>query len=122
MLIDQLKEIYIAGELDIVETANWNPKITRKDYMVGMENTATAVVDDPDQPLYESYACDSDRNFTGYCDRELEQAFHRQSREPTRKSARRWFGTSMPSCSRTAPGRCSFTPAAPPAGTRGSKA
>jgi peptide/nickel transport system substrate-binding protein len=81
MLIDQLKEIYISGELDIVETANWNPKVTRKDYMVGMENTGTAVVDDPDQPLYESYACGSDRNFTGYCNRELEDAFRRQSRE-----------------------------------------
>jgi len=81
LLTDQLKEIYIAAELDIVETANWNPKVTRKDYMVGMENTATAVVDDPDQPLYESYSCGSDRNFTGYCNRELEEAFRRQSRE-----------------------------------------
>jgi len=81
MLIDQLKEIYIAGELDLVETANWNPKVTRRDYMVGLENTGTAVVDDPDQPLYESYACDSDRNFTGYCNQELEDLFHRQSRE-----------------------------------------
>jgi peptide/nickel transport system substrate-binding protein len=81
MLIDQLKEIYIAGELDIVETANWNPKVTRRDYMVGMENTGTAVVDDPDQQFYESYACDSDRNFTGYCNRELETAFRRQSAE-----------------------------------------
>jgi peptide/nickel transport system substrate-binding protein len=82
MLIDQLKEIHIEGSLDIVETANWNPKITRKDYMVGMENTATAVVDDPDQPLFESYACASDRNFTGYCNRELDNAFRQQSREP----------------------------------------
>jgi peptide/nickel transport system substrate-binding protein len=81
MLIDQLKEIYIASELDIVETANWNPKVTRRDYMVGLENTGTAVVDDPDQQLYESYACDSDRNFTGYCNRQLEELFHRQSRE-----------------------------------------
>jgi peptide/nickel transport system substrate-binding protein len=81
MLIDQLKEIYIAGELDIVETANWNPKITRRDYTVGMENTGVAVVDDPDQQLYESYACDSDRNFTGYCNRELETRFRRQSAE-----------------------------------------
>jgi peptide/nickel transport system substrate-binding protein len=81
MLIDQLKEIYIAGELDIVETANWNPKVTRRDYMVGMENTGVAVVDDPDQQLYESYACDSDRNFTGYCNRDLETLFHRQSAE-----------------------------------------
>ena len=81
MLIDQLKEIFIAAELDIVETANWNPRITRRDYMVGLENTGTAVVDDPDQQLYESYACDSDRNFTGYCNRELEQQFHQQSAE-----------------------------------------
>src|SRR5438045_9741807 len=64
MLIDQLKEIYISGELEIVETANWNPKVTRRDYKVGMENPGNAVVDDPDQQLYESYACDSDRNFT----------------------------------------------------------
>ena len=88
MLIDQLKEIHINGELDIVETANWNPKITRRDYMVGMENTATAVVDDPDQPLYESYACDSDRNFTGYCNRELEEQFRRQSAEPDEQKRR----------------------------------
>ena len=37
MLIDQLKEIYVAGELDLVEIANWMPKITRRDYMVGLE-------------------------------------------------------------------------------------
>jgi peptide/nickel transport system substrate-binding protein len=80
MLIDQLKEIYIAGELDVVETANWNPKITRRDYMVALENTGIAVVDDPDQQFYESFACDSDRNFTGYCNRQLEDLFHQWSR------------------------------------------
>ena len=88
MLIDQLKEIYISGELDIVETANWNPKVTRRDYMVGMENTGTAVVDDPDQQFYESYACDSDRNFTGYCNRKLEEAFRHQSAETDREKRR----------------------------------
>ena len=31
ILIDQMKEIYIDGELDAVETANWFPKIARKD-------------------------------------------------------------------------------------------
>jgi peptide/nickel transport system substrate-binding protein len=81
MLIDQLKEIFIAGELDVVETANWNPKVTRRDYMVGLENTGTAVVDDPDQQLYESYSCESDRNFTGYCNRALEERFRQQSAE-----------------------------------------
>lgn len=92
MLIDQLREIYFAGELDIVETANWNPKVTRRDYMVGMENTGTAVVDDPDQQLYESYACDSDRNFTGYCNRALEERFHQQSAEtdPEKRKSLVW--------------------------------
>jgi peptide/nickel transport system substrate-binding protein len=89
MLIDQLKEIYFAAELDIVETANWNPKVTRRDYMVGMENTATAAVDDPDQQLYESYSCDSDRNFTGYCNRALEERFHRQSAEADEERRRK---------------------------------
>ena len=32
ILIDQLKQIYIDGELETIETANWFPKITRKDY------------------------------------------------------------------------------------------
>jgi len=85
ILIDQMKEIYIDGELDIVETANWNPEVTRRNYMVGLENTGAAVVDDPDQQLYESYACESDRNFTGYCNRPLEDLFHRQSREVDQK-------------------------------------
>ena len=31
ILIDQLKEIYIDGELETVETANWYPKVIRKD-------------------------------------------------------------------------------------------
>jgi peptide/nickel transport system substrate-binding protein len=92
MLIDQLKEIFITAELDAVETASWNPKVTRRDYMIGIENTGTAIVDDPDQQLYESYACDSDRNFTGYCNRPLEEKFHQQSREtdPGKRRALVW--------------------------------
>ena len=31
ILIDQLKEIYIDGDLELVETANWFPKVYRKD-------------------------------------------------------------------------------------------
>jgi peptide/nickel transport system substrate-binding protein len=32
ILIDQLKEIWIDAELDTVETANWVPKLMRKDF------------------------------------------------------------------------------------------
>jgi hypothetical protein len=60
--------------------------------MSTLENTRRAVVDDPDQQLYESYACESDRNFTGYCNRRLEDLFHRQSREtdPRRRRKLVW--------------------------------
>jgi peptide/nickel transport system substrate-binding protein len=80
ILIDQLKTIYIDGELEPIETANWFPKIARKDYQLGLNITGSAV-DDPDQQFYENYACGSERNYTAYCNKELEQAFDRQSAE-----------------------------------------
>ncbi len=78
ILIDQLKEIYIDGTLDTVETANWHKKVTRKDYAVALNATGSAV-DDPDQQFYENYACDSPRNYSGYCNHELEKKFDEQS-------------------------------------------
>jgi peptide/nickel transport system substrate-binding protein len=44
-----------------VETATWFPKITRKDYQIGLNITGSGV-DDPDQQFYENYACGSERN------------------------------------------------------------
>jgi hypothetical protein len=52
--IDQLKEIWIDGELDAVETANWVPKLMRKDFTVAMSLSGSAV-DDPDTQFYENY-------------------------------------------------------------------
>jgi peptide/nickel transport system substrate-binding protein len=91
ILIDQLKEIYIDGELDRVETANWLAKVTRKDYMVGLNLTGSAV-DDPDQQFFENYACGSERNYTDYCNPELEKLFELQSREsaPDRRRQLVW--------------------------------
>ena len=80
ILTDQLKEVFIDGELDIVETASWYPKMYRKDYKIGLNLTGGGV-DDPDQQFYESYACGSPRNYTGYCNPELEGLFDRQSME-----------------------------------------
>jgi peptide/nickel transport system substrate-binding protein len=80
ILIDQLKQIDIDGELDAIETANWFPKVARKDYQIGANLTASGV-DDPDQQFYENYACGSERNYTGYCNPQLQQLFDRQSAE-----------------------------------------
>jgi peptide/nickel transport system substrate-binding protein len=81
ILIDQMKQIYIDGELDVVETANWFPKIARKDFMVAGNLTGSGV-DDPDAYFYEHYACGSERNYTNYCNPELEKMYEQQSMEP----------------------------------------
>src|SRR5262249_39856973 len=88
ILIDQLKAINIDGELDPIDTAIWYAKVTRKDYMVGLNLTAAAV-DDPDQQFYEHYSCGSDRNITGYCNPQLERLFERQSTEADQEKRKR---------------------------------
>jgi peptide/nickel transport system substrate-binding protein len=72
ILIDQLREIYIDGELDAIETANWIPKLLRKDYTVGLSILGNGV-DDPDQNFYERYACGAEGNVSSYCNPELRQ-------------------------------------------------
>src|SRR5499427_8449915 len=47
ILIDQLKEVYIDGELETVDTTNWLPKRLRKDYIVAADQTGSGP--DPDQ-------------------------------------------------------------------------
>jgi peptide/nickel transport system substrate-binding protein len=44
--IDQLKEVYIDGVLETIETANWYPKLTRKDYTVAVSVSENGL-DDP---------------------------------------------------------------------------
>jgi peptide/nickel transport system substrate-binding protein len=78
ILIDQLKDIYIDGALDTIETANWHTKVTRKDYSVALNATGSGV-DDPDQQFYENYKCGSARNYSGYCNAELDKLFDEQS-------------------------------------------
>ena len=78
ILIDQLKQIYIDAELETVETSNWHAKVARKDYQVGLNLTGVGV-DDPDVNFFENYACGSERNYTGYCNPELQALFEKQA-------------------------------------------
>jgi peptide/nickel transport system substrate-binding protein len=80
VLIDQLKTIYIDAELDPVESSQWFAKVARNDYQVGLNLTGNGI-DDPDQAFYENYACGSERNYTHYCNKELEVLFDKQSVE-----------------------------------------
>jgi peptide/nickel transport system substrate-binding protein len=87
ILIDQLKEIYIDGVLEPVDTTQWYPRIMRKDFTVGLNVSETAV-DDPDQQFYENYVCGSERNYTGYCSPELDKLVDQQSAESDREKRR----------------------------------
>jgi peptide/nickel transport system substrate-binding protein len=91
ILIDQLKEIYIDADLDVIETSVYYTKVFRKEYSVGL-NLTGAAVDDPDQNLYENFACGSLRNYTGYCNQELQKLFDQQSSEldPKKRQAMVW--------------------------------
>jgi peptide/nickel transport system substrate-binding protein len=84
ILIDQLKEIYIDAVLEPVETANWFPKIYRKDYTIAINGTESGV-DDPDQQFYENFVCGAVRNYTGYCNPEVDKLIDQQSAEPDRE-------------------------------------
>ena len=80
ILIDQLKEIYIDGQLETIDTTQWYPRIMRKDFTVGL-NVSESAVDDPDQQFYENYVCTAERNYTSYCNPEVDKLVDQQSAE-----------------------------------------
>ena len=80
LLIDQLKSIWIDGELELIETANFVPKLSRKDFMIALSTLGKAV-DEPDTNFYYNYSCASKRNYTGFCDAEFEKLIDQQSVE-----------------------------------------
>src|SRR5206468_1182674 len=88
ILIDHLKEIYIDGVLDPVDTTQWYPKIMRKDFVVGL-NVSETPVDDPDQQFYENYTCSAERNYTGYCSPEVDKLIEQQSAEADKEKRKR---------------------------------
>lgn len=79
LLIDQLKQIYIDGELDIIDTAQYFPKIRRKDFTVAL-NLQTAGPD-PDPTIEVFYGCGASINWDGYCSPEIDKLIEEQSRE-----------------------------------------
>ena len=79
ILISQLKEIYIDAELQLVETAQWVPKLIRRDYALAVSQVGNGV-DDPDQTYPENYACGS-RTYMDYCNKEVDALIAAQSAE-----------------------------------------
>ena len=79
LLIDQLKHVYIDGELELIDTAQYFPKILRKDFTVGLNLQTSGP--DPDPILKLFYGCGSSLNWDGYCNPEVDKMIEAQSRE-----------------------------------------
>mgnify|MGYP001586081025 CR=1 FL=1 len=83
ILIDQLKQIYIEGELEPIDTTVWYTKVQSKKYSIGLNLTGLGV-DDPDTNFYENFYSTSDRNYTGYKNPEVDKLIEQQSAETDR--------------------------------------
>ena len=63
-----------------METSHWFTRLERRDYALALDNTGNAI-DDPDQTFYETFSCRSERNYSHYCNPEIERMFETQSAE-----------------------------------------
>ena len=80
ILIDQLRHIYIEGELELIDSAVYFNRLYQKNYTLVVNATGSSL-DDPDQHFVENYGCKSPRNFNGYCSPKLTGMIAAQSRE-----------------------------------------
>jgi peptide/nickel transport system substrate-binding protein len=88
ILIDQLKNVYIEGELDSIDTTVWYTRLARKEYQVGFNLTGVGI-DDPDVNFYENYYSTSDRNYTAYKNPEVDKLIDQQSAELDREKRKK---------------------------------
>ena len=79
-VVNELKQVGIEATLKQVETAQWHPLVTRREYQMGANLTGGGV-DDPDGQFYENFACGSPRNYTDYCDEQVMKMIEQQSQE-----------------------------------------
>ena len=90
-VVDQLKRVGVEATLKQFETAQWHPKVTRRDYELGANLTGIGP-DDPDANFFENYTCGSPRNYTDYCDEQVMKMIEAQSQEldPKKRLALVW--------------------------------
>jgi peptide/nickel transport system substrate-binding protein len=121
ILIDQIKSIYIDGELDVVDTAQWFPKVARKDYALGLNLTGTPSTIPTSHSTKTIPAAPSATTPT-IATRRSKNCSTSSRRRRTSRSARNWSGRSTRSCRRTSPAPSSSTAARAPAGSPMSRA
>jgi peptide/nickel transport system substrate-binding protein len=77
---DQLRQVGVEATVKQIETSQFFPTLTRRDYLIGANLTAAAV-DDPDVYFYENYKCGTSRNYTDYCSEQVDRLIDQQSQE-----------------------------------------
>ena len=80
LLVDQLNQVHFAAELEVIESSVWFNRAARQDYSVALNLTGSSV-DDPDATMVESYACESEYNYSKFCNEKVEKLLRDQSAE-----------------------------------------
>ena len=80
LMSDQMREIFIDSEVEPADTTQFYNRMFRKEYTLSVNITGNSL-DDPDQNFFENFGCGSIRNYAGYCDKDMQDAFSAQSRE-----------------------------------------
>ena len=75
---DQLRTIHIEGDISVQEYSMFTAALIKGAYQMAFETSGTAI-DDPDVVFYEMFKCTSIRNYTKYCNREVEAKIDEQS-------------------------------------------
>jgi len=83
-VISDLKQVGVEATLKQIDTAQWHPMVTRREFHIGTNLTGLGV-DDPDANFYENYACGSPRNYGDYCNEEVTRLIDQQSQEIDQK-------------------------------------
>ncbi len=78
LVADQLRSIYIEGDVDAKDYTVFTNMLMKGAYTLGFHGTGNAL-DDPDIILVENFMCNSPRNYTKYCNKEIEAKINEQS-------------------------------------------
>ena len=76
----ELKRVGIDVAVRPIDSAQWEALKVRGEFTLAADRTGMEP-DDPDVTFYESYGCNSPRNYEHYCDPELTRLFDQQSQE-----------------------------------------
>jgi peptide/nickel transport system substrate-binding protein len=76
----ELKEVGVIATLDVAESTQFFARMARRDFLVAANVTGTGS-GDPDAILFENYLCGSPRNYSDYCNPEVQKLIEEQSQE-----------------------------------------